>query len=158
MTEIDPLTAPRTAASIDEIRALAGVELGPSSWWTATQERIDAFADTTGDHQWIHVDRERSRATAEGTTIAHGLLTLSVGPALAAEVVAFDVAMGFNYGYERVRFPAPLPSGSRVRVWLTLTAVREVAAGVQVTSRLRFEREAHAKPVCVADSVALLVF
>jgi acyl dehydratase len=156
-TTPEPKPPPHTVATVDGIQALIGLELGPSSWWTATQDRIDEFAETTGDHQWIHVDQERARTTDAGTTIAHGLLTLSVGPGLASEIIDFDVTMGFNYGYERVRFPASLPSGSRVRVWVTVTAVDEVAGGIQVTTRQRFEREDHAKPVCVADSVALLV-
>jgi len=146
-----------TIEGIDGLKELVGQELGTSDWIDVTQADVDAFAEATGDHQWIHVDPERAAQTPFGGTIAHGLYTLSVGPKFAGEL--FDVsgvAFALNYGYDRVRFPAPLPTGSRLRMVATLKAVDDVAGGVQVTVTQTFEREGAAgaaddKPVCVAD-------
>jgi acyl dehydratase len=144
----------RTFNGIDDLRANAGEEIGHSAWHTVTQEEIDAFAQVTGDHQWIHVDPERAAASPFGSTIAHGLLTLSLGPRFLEEVLRVEgVAFGVNYGYGKVRFPAPVPVGSRIRMHATLTAVEEVAGGVQATIEQRFEREGAGKPVCVAESL-----
>jgi acyl dehydratase len=132
-----------------------GADLGSSAWHDVTQERIDAFAASTGDDQWIHVDAERAAASDFGTTIAHGLYTLSLGPLLTNEV--FEVvgfAFGLNYGYDRVRFPAPLPTGSRVRLHAALVRADEVAGGVQLVVRQTFEREGAPKPVCVSDALS----
>lgn len=137
-----------------ELRQASGEELGASEWFTVTQDVIDAFADATGDHQFIHVDAERAKATPFGTTIAHGLLTLSLGPRLMADVLKVDgVDMGVNYGYDRVRFTAPVPSGSRLRVRASLESVTEVSGGVQLTVKQTFEVDGSEKPACVADSV-----
>jgi len=142
---------------IDELRTRVGAELGVSSWHEITQEEIDAFAKVTGDEYWIHVDPERARTTPFGSTIAHGLLTLSLGPRFSYEIYEVTgVDFGVNYGYGRVRFPAPLPVGSRVRMRAHLTAVDEVSGGVQLTVTQTFEREGADKPVCVAEALGRL--
>jgi acyl dehydratase len=149
---------PARPASVADLRALAGVELGPTAWLEVTQEVIDAFAEATGDHQWIHVDPERAAASPLGTTIAHGLFTLSRGPALMEALMAFDgFAHSLNYGYEKVRFPAPVPVGSRLRMRAVITDVAEVPGGAQVTTTQTFEVEGGEKPVCVAQSVGRFV-
>jgi acyl dehydratase len=131
-----------------------GAEFGPSSWVEVTQERIDAFAEATGDHQWIHVDRERAAAGPFGGTIAHGYLTLSLIPAMSWEVMPRpEGGMGINYGLNRVRFPAPLPSGSRVRGTFRVDSVDEFDGGTQSTMTATIEREGGDKPVCVAEVV-----
>jgi len=139
----------------DEVKAHEGEELGLSEWYLVTQEDVDAFADATGDHQWIHVDVERAKETPFGGTIAHGYYTLSLAPRFTYEL--FEVqgfAFGMNYGLNKVRFPAPLPVGDRVRMRLRLAAVDDVEGGVQLTSELTFEREGGDKPVCVAQSLS----
>jgi acyl dehydratase len=143
-------------ASLDDLRSAAGTELGVSDWIEIDQDRIDQFADATGDHQWIHVDPERARSGPFGGTVAHGYLTLSLIPALAASVWSLDNArMGVNYGLNKVRFPAPVPVGSRVRARIELLAVDDVPGnGVQLTARVTVEREGGDKPVCVAETVS----
>jgi acyl dehydratase len=141
-------------ASVADLRALAGTELGPTDWVEVTQEQIDAFAEVTGDHQWIHVDPVRAADSPMGSTIAHGLLTLSLAPAFMESLMAFEeFAHALNYGYEKVRFPAPVPVGSRVRMRAQIVDVREVPGGAQVTTTQTIEREGGDKPVCVAQSV-----
>ena len=131
-----------------------GAEFGPSSWIDVPQERIDAFAEATGDHQWIHVDRERAAAGPFGTTIGHGYLTLSLLPAMSYEVVPRqEGGMAVNYGLNRVRFPAPVPSGSRVRGTFQVASVEEADWGFQATMTATVEREGGDKPVCVAELV-----
>jgi acyl dehydratase len=131
-----------------------GVEFGPSSWIDVSQERIDAFAEATGDHQWIHVDRERAAAGPFGTTIGHGYLTLSLLPVMSYEVVPRQGGgMAVNYGLNRVRFPSPVPSGSRVRGSFRVDSVDEFEGGFQATMTATVEREAGEKPVCVAEVV-----
>jgi acyl dehydratase len=131
-----------------------GDEFGPSSWAEVSQDRIDGFAEATGDHQWIHVDRERAAAGPFGTTIAHGYLTLSLIPAMSYEVLPRqEGGMGINYGLNRVRFPSPVPSGSRVRGTFRVDAVDEFDGGVQMTMTATLEREGGDKPVCVAEVV-----
>jgi acyl dehydratase len=142
-------------ASIDDLRTAVGTDLGSSDWVDIDQQRIDLFADATGDHQWIHVDPERAAAGPFGTTIAHGFLTLSLLPHL--EEGLLDVAgttMGVNYGLNKVRFPAPVPVGSRVRAHVRLLSVDDVPSGVQVVKQVTIEREGSDKPVCVAESVS----
>jgi acyl dehydratase len=147
----------REFADLDELREAVGQALGTSGWHVVDQARIDAFADATGDHQWIHVDPDRAASGPFGTTIAHGFLTLSLAPLLMGEIYAVGgVRMGVNYGLNRVRFPAPVPSGSRVRGSGELAEVTEVDGGVQLVVRLTVEAEGVAKPVCVADSVVRL--
>ena len=131
-----------------------GDEFGPSSWVEVSQSRIDAFAEATGDHQWIHVDRERAAAGPFGTTIAHGYLTLSLLSAMSFEVVpAGEGGMAVNFGLNRVRFPAPVPAGSRVRATFRVDSVEDFDGGSQVTMTATVEREGGSKPVCVAELV-----
>jgi acyl dehydratase len=140
---------------LDDLKAKVGQELGVSEWLEVTQEAIDAFADATGDHQWIHVDPERAKETPFGGTIAHGLYTLSLGPQFSYAMFEVQgVAFGLNYGYNKVRYPAPLPVGSKVRMRATLTAADEIPGGLQMTVTQTFEREGGDKPVCVAESVS----
>jgi acyl dehydratase len=142
---------------LDELKSLAaaGTDLGHSGWMQVTQERINTFADATGDHQWIHVDAERAAAGPFGTTIAHGYLTLSLVIPLLEEMFAVTgVAMGINYGLNRVRFPAPVPVGSRIRLGAALASADDVGGGaVQVTLDLTMDIEGGAKPACVAQAV-----
>jgi acyl dehydratase len=146
-----------TITGIDELKAKIGEELGVSDWHEVTQEEIDAFADATGDHQWIHVDPERAAQTPFGGTIAHGLLTLSLGPRFTYEAYSLEgFAFGLNYGYDRVRFPAPLPVDSKVRMRAVLTSVDEVAGGIQMKVTQTFEIEGGEKPVCVAEQLVRL--
>lgn len=132
-----------------------GAEFGPSSWIDVPQERIQAFADATEDHQFIHVDLERAAQTPLGGTIAHGYLTLALLPAMSYEVVPHEEGdgMSLNYGLNRVRFPAPVPSGSRVRGSFRVDTVEEHEWGRQVTMKATVERENGDKPVCVAEVV-----
>ena len=130
-----------------------GDRFGPSSWVEIPQSRIDAFAAATGDHQWIHVDPERAAAGPFGTTIAHGYLTLSLLPAASFELLPRQGRMGINYGLNRVRFPAPVPVDSRLRVTFEVVAVEEIAGGGQNTLQATIEREGGDKPVCVAEIV-----
>jgi acyl dehydratase len=145
----------RTFDTIAELQALVGQEIGVSEWITVTQERIQLFADATNDHQWIHLDVERAKAGPFGTTIAHGFLTLSLLPEMSA--CAFEVRgtrMGVNYGLNKVRFPAPVPSGSRLRGRFKLLAYEPLEGGAQLTLQATMEREGSDKPVCVAESLA----
>jgi acyl dehydratase len=131
-----------------------GAEFGPSSWVEVPQERIQAFAEATGDRQWIHVDPERAAGGPFGTTIAHGYLTLALLPSISYEVVPRqDGGMAVNYGLNRVRFPAPVPSGSRVRGRFRVDSVDEFDGGFQATMTATVEREGGDKPVCVAEVV-----
>ncbi|MGH9116623.1 MAG: MaoC family dehydratase [Acidimicrobiales bacterium] len=139
---------------IEELKALVGEELGTSSWVDIDQSRINAFADATDDHQWIHVDVERARAGPFGGPIAHGYLTLSLIVPMFFDVLQVDgIAMGVNYGLNKVRFPAPVPSGSRIRLKATLAEVEEIAGGVQAVVDAVIEVEGGTKPVCVAQPV-----
>ena len=150
--------APLRPTTVAELRALEGVALGPTEWYDITQERVDAFAELTEDRQWIHVDPVRAADSVLGSTIAHGLFTLGLGPKFMEELMAFDgFAHSLNYGYEKVRFPAPLPVGSRIRMHATITAVDDVPGGAQVTTTQTFEREGADKPVCVAASIGRFV-
>jgi acyl dehydratase len=143
-----------TLDGVDGIRARLGEELGVSAWYEVTQADVDAFAEVTGDHQWIHVDVERAKAGQFGGTIAHGFYTLSLGPGLAGGIYRFEgFSFALNYGLGRVRFPAPMPVGGRVRVRAQLTGVEDVDGGVQVTLTHTFEREGGEKPVCVAEAL-----
>jgi acyl dehydratase len=130
-----------------------GDRFGPSTWIEITQEKIDGFAEATGDHQWIHVDPERAAAGPFGTTIAHGYLTLSLLPVASYEVIPREGRMGINYGVNRVRFPAPVPVGSRVRATFEAKQVEPIEGGRQSTLVATIEREGGEKPVCVAEVV-----
>jgi acyl dehydratase len=139
---------------LNDLKAKVGTHLGYSNWHTVTQEEVNLFADATDDHQWIHVDPERAKAGPFGTTIAHGYFTLSLGPSLLSEIVSVEGArMGLNYGLNRVRFPSPVPIGSKLRCGASLESVEKFEGGCQVTLKLTFEVEGSAKPSCVADVV-----
>jgi acyl dehydratase len=141
---------------IEGLKGLLGREIGPSEWRQVTQADIDAFADLSGDHQWIHVDPERAKAESPfGTTIAHGNLTLSLIDGMRGGLIASSgFKLGINYGWNRVRFPAPVPAGSRVRARAEVVELEEVGGGWwQVVTRFTVEVEGSEKPACVADSV-----
>jgi acyl dehydratase len=148
----------RVFHSLDEVAAAVGEELGPTEWVTITQKQVDTFADATGDHQWIHVDRARAAAGPFGGTIAHGYLTLSLVPVLAAQLFHVDT-MGakLNYGVNKVRFPHPVPVGARIRARVTIAEVTDVPAGKQMVTRYVIEIEDVDKPACVAETVVLLL-
>lgn len=143
---------------IAELEKAVGTHLGYSDWHTVTQQQIDAFADATGDHQWIHVDPVRAAEGPFGTTIAHGYLTVSLVPMLVWQIYTVeDVAMGVNYGANKARFPSPVPVDSRVRAGVDLVSVTPGAGGYQVVARVTVEREGEGKPACVIDTVSVLV-
>jgi acyl dehydratase len=149
-----------TIEGIDSLRELVGQRVGPAEWRTVTQEDIDAFADVSGDHQWIHVDPDRAaRESPYGRTVAHGNLTLSLIDGFRSALIEQrGVRMGINYGWDRVRFPAPVPSGSRVRASAELRSVDELGDGWwHVVTRFEIEVEGSDKPACVADSVTRLL-
>jgi acyl dehydratase len=149
------MAEPRVFTSADELMAAVGQELGVSDWLEIDQKRIDLFADATGDHQWIHVDPDRAKDGPFGSTIAHGYLTLSLLPALVPQVLRVEGArMGVNYGVNKVRFPAPVPVGSRLRGRVELLDVGEAGGGVQVAAKVTVEREGGEKPVCVAETLS----
>ena len=144
----------RTINGIAELKTFVGEHLGYSPFVEITQEQVNTFADATGDHQWIHVDVERAAAGPFGGPIAHGYLTLSLGPMLAPQVFAVSgISMGVNYGCEKVRFPSPVPVGSKLRLGAKLLAVDDVPGGAQVTMEFVFEVEGAPKPSCVAEVV-----
>jgi acyl dehydratase len=144
----------RTINGADELKSLVGQHLGTSDWVEIDQERVNLFAEATGDHQWIHVDPERAKDGPFGGTIAHGYLTMSLGPVLLPQVVTVTgFSMGLNYGLNKVRFPSPVPVGSKLRLSAELLDVEDVPGGVQSTYRLTFEVEGQAKPVCVAEPI-----
>jgi len=141
--------------TLDELQALVGAELGPTAWRTMSQPTVDAFADLTTDHQWIHVDPDRAADGPFGGTVAHGLLTLALGPSLTAEVLDLSgFAHSLNYGYGRVRFPGPVRVGSRLRLTATVSAVERLgASAAQLQVLQRFQVEDVDKPVCVAEAI-----
>lgn len=149
------MAEPRVFAGVEELKAAVGEPLGHTEWLEVDQKRIDLFAEATGDHQWIHVDPEKAAAGPFGTTIAHGYLTLSLLPLFGPQLIKVEnVKMGVNYGTNKVRFPSPVPVGSRLRATATINGVEDVAGGVQVTVGFVVEREGGDKPVCVAESVS----
>jgi acyl dehydratase len=141
-----------------DLKAYEGKEIGVSDWYTVTQEQIDKFADATGDHQWIHVDVERARREMPGgKTIAHGYLTLSLVPRLAATIYRVKRrSRGINYGSNRVRFTGPVPAGSRIRLNLSIKTVEPVEGGVRVTSESTMEIEGGERPVLVAETISMM--
>ena len=140
---------------ISDLQPLVGQELGVSEWMTVTQERINKFADATGDHQWIHLDAERAKEGPFGTTIAHGFLTLSLLPEMTASAFRVtETKMGVNYGLNKVRFPSPVPVNSRLRGRFKLVEYIPLEGGAQMTVECTMEREGSTKPVCVAESLA----
>ncbi|QLQ11563.1 MAG: MaoC family dehydratase [Nocardioidaceae bacterium] len=148
----------KTFNGIEELEQAVGTHLGYSSWHTVTQEQIDLFAQSTGDHQWIHVDPERAAQGPFGSTIAHGYLTLSMVPMLAWEIYTVqNIRMGINYGANKLRFPASVPVGSRVRAGVELLSVAPGGGGYQVVAKVTVEREGGDKPVCVVETVSVMV-
>jgi acyl dehydratase len=145
-----------TVESLDELKNLAGRELGPTDWFEVTQDRIDKFAEATGDHQWIHVDAARAQKDSPyGTTIAHGFLTLSLLSHFIKEAVALrGIRMAINYGLNRVRFPAAVHAGSSIRATVVLQSVKDFAEGLEATYLVTIQAEGWNKPCCVAEWVA----
>ena len=146
----------REFESLAELKALVGQEVAVSDWETITQERVDKFAEATGDHQWIHVDPQRAASGPFGTTIAHGFLTLSMLPLFFQRTIVLkDVRMGINYGLNRVRFTSPLPVGSELRTRMKLVSIEELPEnGAQMVWEVTFERKGSDRPVCVAESIS----
>ncbi|MFC5927096.1 MaoC family dehydratase [Micromonospora vulcania] len=145
----------RVFTSVDELAAAVGETLGPGPWQRIEQSRVDLFADATDDHQWIHLDPVRAASGPFGGTIAHGYLTLSLLPSLASQLYRVQgVAMGVNYGLNRVRFPAPVRVGASVRATATIAEVSPVQGGVQMVASITVESDGGGKPVCVAETVS----
>lgn len=146
----------RAIASVEELKSLVGQEVTVTDWFDISQERVNLFAEATGDHQWIHLDVERSRKESPyRTTIAHGFLTLSLLPMIMQSAISMpESKMSVNYGLNKVRFPSPVPVGSRVRGRLFLQDVEDIEGGVQISWKVTIEREDGDKPVCVAESIA----
>jgi acyl dehydratase len=143
-----------TLEGIEGLKAAVGQDLGTSGWVEVTQDQVNRFADATGDHQWIHVDVERAKAGPFGGPIAHGYLTLSLAPVLLPEVLQVSgISMGVNYGCNKVRFPSPVPVGSKLRLSAKIVDVEEVAGGAQATISCTFEVEGAPKPSCVAEVI-----
>ncbi|HEX6873656.1 MAG TPA: MaoC family dehydratase [Micromonosporaceae bacterium] len=144
----------RVFESLAALREAVGEHLGYSDWYPVTQEQVNAFADCTGDHQWIHVDPERAAHGPFGGTVAHGYLTLSLIPVLFVQVLRVDgVRMGLNYGCNRVRFPAPLPTGSAIRAGVRVLSIEDIPHGAHIVYEVTVERQGGDKPVCVAEIV-----
>ena len=144
-----------TVSSVEELQDLTGQHLGYSEWREITQQRVDTFAEATDDHQWIHVDAERAASGPFGTTIAHGFLTLSLIIPMWSEILHFDgVRLAINYGLNKVRFPSPVPVGSRIRAGATLVSVETVGDGSsQIVVDFVVEREGGEKPCCIAEGI-----
>lgn len=151
---------PRVINGRDEFLALEGQHVGTSEWIEVTQDRIQTFADATGDQQWIHIDPERAKTESPyGTTIAHGFLTLSLCPHLSADIFQVEgVRMGVNYGLNRVRFPNAVRVGDRVRMSSELLSIKPIQDAVQAIYKHTFEIEGQEKPACVAETVVRLFF
>jgi acyl dehydratase len=148
----------RVFNGIDELEAAVGEHLGYSDWHTITQEEVDLFAQATGDHQWIHTDVERAKSGPFGGTIAHGYFTLSLVPVLTWQVYRVDgLSMALNYGANKLRFPAPVPVGSRVRAGIELLEVNRATNGANAVVRTTVEIEGGGKPACVVENVSVLV-
>jgi acyl dehydratase len=144
----------RVINGADEMKSLVGEHLGYSPYVDITQDQVNLFADSTGDHQWIHVDVEKANAGPFGGPIAHGYLTLSLGPALYPQVVTFTgFSMGVNYGANKIRFPSPVMVGSKLRLGVKLLEVTDISGGVQSELEFTFECEGAAKPSCVAEVI-----
>jgi acyl dehydratase len=143
---------------IDELRAAVGTHLGYSDWIEITQDEVNTFGELTGDRQWIHVDPQRAASGPFGGTIAHGFLTLSLIPRMTSQIYRVDgLKLALNYGLNKVRFPSFVPVGSRVRVGVEIVSVEDTDRGAQSIARITIEREGADKPVCVAESVTVLV-
>ena len=148
----------RVFSTVEELDAAVGEDLGTTDWLEVTQDRVDAFADATGDHQWIHVDVERAKKGPFGGTIAHGYLTLSLIPQFSPQLFRLDTpGAKLNYGVNKVRFPNPVKVGSRIRAAAQVVDVSDVPAGKQLVTRYTVEIEGESKPACVAETVVLLL-
>ena len=144
----------KTFQTLQELAACIGQTVAVSPWTEITQEQVNMFAEATGDHQWIHVDVERAKSGPFGGPIAHGYLTLSLGPMLYPTVVRIEgFSMGVNYGANKIRFPSPVPVGSKIRLGVKLLEVEEIANGVQMTMEFTFECQGASKPSCVAEII-----
>jgi acyl dehydratase len=144
----------KTITGLEELKQAEGEILGTSDWHEVTQADVDAFADVTGDHQWIHVDVERAKDTPFGGTIAHGYFTLSLIPLLSRQVFGMEgFTFALNYGLNRVRFPSPMPVGGKVRCTVKVADVQEIPGGAQTMMEMTLEREGGEKPVCVAETL-----
>jgi acyl dehydratase len=148
----------RVFTSFDQLSDAVGEDLGTTDWMEITQDRVDAFADATGDHQWIHVDVDRAKEGPFGGTIAHGYLTLSLIPQFTPQLFSLETpGARLNYGVNKVRFPNPVKVGSKIRATAQIAEVSDVPAGVQMVTRYTVEIEGEAKPACVAETVVLLL-
>jgi acyl dehydratase len=148
----------RVFTTFDELAGAVGEDLGSTDWLEVTQERVDAFADATGDHQWIHVDVERARSGPFGGTIAHGYLTLSLIPQFTPQLFSLETpGAKLNYGVNKVRFPNPVRVGSKIRATAEIAEVTDVPAGKQMVTRYTIEIDGESKPACVAETVVLLL-
>jgi acyl dehydratase len=148
----------RVFTTFDELAGAVGENLGSTDWLEVTQERVDAFADATGDHQWIHVDVERARSGPFGGTIAHGYLTLSLIPQFNPQLFSLETpGAKLNYGVNKVRFPNPVRVGSKIRATAEIAEVTDVPAGKQMVTRYTIEIDGESKPACVAETVVLLL-
>jgi acyl dehydratase len=148
----------RVFTSIDQVEAVVGQSLGTTNWVHIDQAAVDRFADLTRDHQWIHVDTERAAGSVFGGTVAHGYLTLSMLPGFSRQLYSLEAGSArLNYGVDKVRFPAPVPVGSRIRATPTIVGVRGVPAGTQVAVRWVVECQGVERPVCVAETITLVL-
>jgi acyl dehydratase len=148
----------RTFTTVDQLTEAVGEDLGTTEWLEVTQERVDAFADATGDHQWIHVDVDRAKEGPFGGTIAHGYLTLSLIPQFSPQLFELDTpGAKLNYGVNKVRFPNPVKVGSRIRATAQILDVGDVPAGKQMVTKYVVEIDGEDKPACVAETVVLLL-
>jgi acyl dehydratase len=148
----------RTFTTFDELSDAVGEDLGTTDWLEITQDRVDAFADATGDHQWIHVDVERAKDGPFGGTIAHGYLTLSLIPQFTPQLFSLETpGARLNYGVNKVRFPNPVKVGGKIRATAQITEVSDVPAGKQMVTRFTIEIDGESKPACVAETVVLLL-
>ncbi|MEJ2890342.1 MaoC family dehydratase [Actinomycetospora aeridis] len=145
--------------NVTDVREALGREIGPGEWMIVDQDRVDGFAEDTGDHQWIHVDPVRAAAGPFGTTVAHGFLTLSLVPVLANGIRRFEGATAVNYGLEKVRFPSPVPVGSRLRARLVIASADDLPdGGLQLLTRVTVELQHVVKPACVAELLTRISF
>ncbi len=148
----------RTFANVQELKAAVGESFGPTEWRTVTQDQVNLFADATDDHQWIHIDVEKAKEGPFGGTIAHGYLTLSLLPSFMFALLKVEgIAMGVNYGLNKVRFPRPVPVGGRIRALGELTDVKGTPAGYLANVKVTVEIEGEKRPACIAETLSLYV-
>ncbi|MBI4619222.1 MAG: MaoC family dehydratase [Desulfobacterales bacterium] len=147
--------AKRTIEDLEELKTMVGQEIGVSDWIKVTQERVNTFAEATGDHQWIHVDPERAKKESPyGGPIAHGYLTMSLAPYFLQQIMEIKKKrMGVNYGLNKVRFPAPVPVGGKLRMKAEVAEIEEIKGGIQIVIKMTFEVEGQEKPCCIAEAI-----